>query len=206
METSKDWRNKKRSELLALRKTITNNDRMQWSKKITNLLENSFPTLYSSSIGFYWPCHGEYDPYTAMISLQRHGATIALPEVEGRKKPLCFRRWWDGVPMKIGAYNIPVPDNTELVILNAMIVPMLGFDQKGYRLGYGGGYYDRTIFSINPRPLVIGVAFEISRLDNIYPNSQDVAMDFIVTELGVYQVSKKGISLISINKCAIESL
>jgi len=109
---------------------------------------------------------------------------------EGRKNPLCFRRWWEEAPMKIGAYNIPVPDNTELVTLNVIIVPMLGFDTQGYRLGYGGGYYDRTILSINPRPLVIGIAFEVLQLDNIYPNLQDAAMDFIITEAGIYQVSK----------------
>tara|TARA_B100000686_G_scaffold222295_1_gene229447 strand:+ start:1861 stop:2481 length:621 start_codon:yes stop_codon:yes gene_type:complete len=205
METSKEWRNRKRSELLACRKAITNNDRMQWSIKITSLLEYGFPILYRSSIGFYWPCHGEYDPHPAMISLQKRGATIALPEVAERKNPLCFRQWWEEAPMKIGAYNIPVPENTELIIINAIIVPMLGFDTQGHRLGYGGGYYDRTISSINPHPLVIGIAFESLRLDSIYPNSHDVAMDFIVTEAGIYQVSKQKISIIPIDKCVLEN-
>ena len=82
---------------------------------------------------------------------------------------------------------------------------MLGFDKNGYRLGYGGGYYDRTISGINPSPLVIGVAFEILRLEDIYPRPHDVAMDFIVTEAGIYQASKQCISTISTNKCALEN-
>ena len=101
--------------------------------------------------------------------------------------------------------HIPVTDNTERVTVNALIVPMLGFDIKGYRLGYGAGYYDRTISGMNPRPLLIGVAFEILRLEDIYPRPHDVAMDFIVTEAGIFQVSKQGISRISTDKCALEN-
>jgi 5-formyltetrahydrofolate cyclo-ligase len=205
METWKEWRKKKRLELLACREAVTNNDRIQWSMKITSSLEHGFPILWKSTVGFYWPYRGEYDPHPAMSASQRRGAVLALPEVENERKLLCFHRWWKEAPMKIGAYNIPVTDNTELVMVNAIIVPMLGFDTQGYRLGYGGGYYDRTITGINPSPLVIGVAFEILRLDNIYPRPHDVAMDFIVTEAGIYQASKQGISTISTSKCALEN-
>jgi 5,10-methenyltetrahydrofolate synthetase len=205
METWQEWRKKKRLELLACRETVASNDRIQWSMKITSSLEHGFPVLWKSTVGFYWPYRGEYDPRPTMSALLRRGAVLALPEVESERKMLCFRRWWKEAPMKIGAYNIPVTDNTELVMVNAVIVPMLGFDTQGYRLGYGGGYYDRTITEINPSPLVIGVAFEMLRLDNIHPRPHDVAMDFIVTEAGIYQVSKQGISTISTNKCAFEN-
>ena len=130
---------------------------------------------------------------------------IKAAEIEGKERPLCFRRWWKEAPMKIGTHNIPVTDNTERVTVNAIIVPMLGFDTKGYRLGYGAGYYDRTISGMTPRPLLIGVAFEILRLEDIYPRPHDVAMDFIVTEAGIFQVSKQGISRISTDKCALEN-
>ena len=205
MENWQEWRKKKRLELLACRETVTNNDRIQWSMKITSSLEYGFPILNKSTVGFYWPYRGEYDPHPVMSALQKRGAVLALPEVESKRKLLYFRRWWKEAPMKIGAYNIPVTDNTELVMVDAIIVPMLGFDTQGYRLGYGGGYYDRTIIGFNPSPLVIGVAFEILRLDTIYPGSHDVAMDFIVTEAGIYQASKQGISTIPINKCALEN-
>ncbi len=202
METWQEWRKKKRLELLARREAVASSDRIQWSIEITNSLDHGFPILWNSTVGFYWPYRGEYDPRPAMNSLQKRGSILALPAVESKKKLLCFRRWWKEAPMKKGAYNIPVTDNTELVMVDAVIVPMLGFDIQGYRLGYGGGYYDRTIIGTNPSPLVIGVTFEILRLDNIYPRPHDVAMDFIVTEAGIYQVSKRGISIISANKCA----
>ena len=200
-----EWRKKKRIELLACREAVTNNDRTRWSIEVSSLLEHGFPILCKSTVGFYWSYRGEYDPQPTMSALQTRGAVLALPEIEGKEKPLYFRRWWKEAPMKIGAYNIPVTDNTERVTVNALIVPMLGFDTKGYRLGYGAGYYDRTISGMNPRPLLIGVAFEILRLEDIYPRPHDVAMDFIVTEAGIFQVSKQGISRISTDKCALEN-
>ena len=200
-----EWRKKKRIELLACREAVTNNDRTRWSIEISSLLEHGFPILCKSTVGFYWSYRGEFDPQPAMSALQKRGAVLALPEIESKERPLCFRRWWKEAPMKIGAYNIPVTDNTERVTVNALIVPMLGFDIKGYRLGYGAGYYDRTISGMNPRPLLIGVAFEILRLEDIYPRPHDVAMDFIVTEAGIFQVSKQGISRISTDKCALEN-
>ena len=205
METWKEWRKKKRLELLASREAVTDSDRTLWSKRITNLLDHGFPILWKSTVGFYWPYRGEYDPRPAMNALLKRGSVLALPEVENERRLLCFRRWWEEAPMKIGDYNIPVADNTELVMVDAIIVPMLGFDIQGYRLGYGGGYYDRTIISLNPSPLVIGVTFDFLRVDNIYPRPHDIAMDFIVTEAGIYQVSKKGLSIISTNKCASEN-
>ena len=200
-----EWRKKKRIELLACREAVTNNDRTRWSIEISSLLEHGFPILCKSTVGFYWSYRGEYDPQPTMSALQTRGAVLALPEIEGKEKPLYFRRWWKEAPMKIGSYNIPVTDNTERVTVNAIIVPMLGFDTKGYRLGYGGGYYDRTISGMNPRPLLIGVAFEILRLEDIYPRPHDVAMDFIVTEAGIFQVSKQGMSRIFTDKCALEN-
>lgn len=205
METWQEWRKKKRLELLVCREAVTNNDRLCWSMRITASLKHGFPILWKSTVGFYWPNRGEYDPLPVMSTLQERGAVLALPEVESERKLLCFRRWWKEAPMKIGAYNIPITDNTESVMVNAIIVPMLGFDTQGYRLGYGGGYYDRTITGINPSPLVIGVAFEILRLDNIYPRPHDIAMDYVITEAGIYQVSRQGISTISTNKCASEN-
>jgi 5,10-methenyltetrahydrofolate synthetase len=172
---------------------------------ITTSLEHGFPMLWKNTVGFYWPYRGEFDPRPAMNIIQDRGARLALPEVENKNKLLRFRRWWKEAPMKTGAYNIPIPDNTELVMVNAILVPMLGFDVQGYRLGYGGGYYDRTLTTISPRPLVIGVAFEILRLENFHHRPHDIAVDFIVTEAGIYRVTTKEIEIISTKKCASEN-
>ena len=200
-----EWRKKKRIELLACREAVTNNDRTRWSIEVSSLLEHGFPVLCKSTVGFYWSYRGEYDPQPVMSALQKRGAVLALPEIEGKERPLCFRRWWKDAPRTIGAHNMPVTANPERGAGNALRGPMLGFDTKGYRLGYGGGYYDRTISGINPRPLLIGVAFEILRLEDIYPRPHDVAMDFIVTEAGIFQVSKQGMSRIFTDKCALEN-
>ena len=108
--------------------------------------------------------------------------------------------------MKIGAYDIPVPDNTDRVTVRAMVIPMIGFDKQGFRLGYGSGYFDRTLVAIMPRPLAIGVAFEILRVDTLHPQPHDVPMDFIVTEAGIYRSTINGLELISAETCAAESV
>ncbi|MGH8685740.1 MAG: 5-formyltetrahydrofolate cyclo-ligase [Nitrosospira sp.] len=176
-----------------------------WSASITYSLEQGFPSLQESVVGFCWPHRGEYDPRPAMDYLRERGATLALPEIVNKHESLRFRKWWREAPMKIGAYDIPVPDNTDLVTVDAVIAPMIGFDQLGFRLGYGGGYFDRTLVAIDPSPLAIGVAFEILRLNNVHPQSHDIPMNFIVTETGIYRVTVTGLELISTEECAAEN-
>ena len=137
-----------------------------------------------------------------MDFFQTRGATLALPEVVNKHEPLRFRKWWRGAPMKIGAYDIPVPDNTDLVTVDALIIPMIGFDKLGFRLGYGSGYFDRTLAAMNPRPLAIGVAFEILRLEDLHPHTHDIPMDFVVTEAGIYHATRTGLKLVSAGQCA----
>jgi 5-formyltetrahydrofolate cyclo-ligase len=80
-----------------------------------------------------------------------------------------------------------VPADGEAVLPNVLVVPLVGFDVRGYRLGYGGGYYDRTLAAMPEKPLTIGVGFEMAKLHTIYPQSHDVPMDLIVTEHDIYR-------------------
>lgn len=195
-----EWRKNQRAELMARREAVATTDYRRWSAAISAALEQGFPALQKGVVGFCWPHRGEYDPRPAMDFFQQHGATLALPEVvneaQDNDAPLRFRKWWPEAPMRPGAYAIPVPDNTERVTPSALIMPMLGFDQQGYRLGYGGGYFDRTLVAIKPRPLAIGVAFEMLRLSSVHPQPHDIAMDFVVTEAGIYQVTASGLVLV----------
>ncbi len=196
-----DWqslRKQQRTHLVECRKAITQNDHCIWSNTITTLLQQGFPELGKKNIGIYWPIHGEYDPRPIGIYFHQQGASLALPVVANKHSPLCFQKWWPDAPMKKGAYGIPTPENTEQVNIDIVMVPMLGFDSQGYRLGYGSGYFDRTLAVINPRPVVIGIAFEISRVDSVDPQSHDIPMDFVVTEAGLYRNIKN--TLISIKK------
>jgi 5-formyltetrahydrofolate cyclo-ligase len=205
MHNWREWRKHQRTELMARRELISEEEHRCWSAAITYSLEQGFPSLQESVVGFCWPHRGEYDPRPATDYLRERGATLALPEIVNKHESLRFRKWWREAPMKIGAYDIPVPDNTDLVTVDAVIAPMIGFDQLGFRLGYGGGYFDRTLVAIDPSPLAIGVAFEILRLNNVHPQSHDIPMNFIVTETGIYRVTVTGLELISTEECAAEN-
>jgi 5,10-methenyltetrahydrofolate synthetase len=202
MDNWREWRKQRRCELIALRGAVPENDYYCWNTAITELLKGGFPWLQGISAGFCWPHRGEYDPRLMMDFILRHGGVVALPEVAGKHEPLKFRQWWREAPMKMGAYAIPVPDNTPLVSVRAMIIPMVGFDQRGFRLGYGSGYFDRTLVSILPRPVAIGVAFEIARLPDLHPQPHDVPMDFVVTEAGIYRTGENGLARVSMEECA----
>ena len=112
------------------------------------------------------------------------GADAALPVVTEKRQPLEFWHWTPGTKMRLGAWNIPVPATRHVVRPTALLVPLLGHDDAGFRLGYGAGYYDRTLASLAPKPLTVGVGFETARLHTIFPQSHDIPMDAVATEAG----------------------
>jgi 5-formyltetrahydrofolate cyclo-ligase len=183
----KAWKAAQREQLLAKRLAISSTERAAWDAAIAQHLIHGFPQLATMSIGLYWPFQGEVDPRPAVHHFCAAGATAALPAVVGKGLPLQFLSWWPGVAMTTGVYNIPVPQGTDLVVPQVLIMPPVGFDAAGYRLGYGGGFYDRTLADITPRPLTIGVAYELSRLETIHPQAFDLPMDYVVTERGIFK-------------------
>jgi len=195
------WRRQQRAALIARRVALPAAQRREWSAAISACVESCFPMLVEMTIGFCWPYRGEFDARFAIRYFRSRGATAALPAVIDKAGPLQFRRWWPGAPMTPGAYDIPVPDGTEPVVPDTAIVPMNGFDGQGYRLGYGGGYFDRTLAAAAPRPLALGVSFEFARLPTIYPQPHDIAMDFVVTEAGVHAVSNARLEPITPEEC-----
>ncbi len=107
---------------------------------------------------------------------------MALPAVVDKKGPLEYRAWRPGEALVDGVWNIPIPEVRNVVVPQAVLAPLVGFDRQCYRLGYGGGYFDRTLAAISPRPLAIGVGYEMSQIETIFPQSFDIPMDVIVTE------------------------
>ena len=152
------------------------------SEAITAALIQILPSCPGALIGFYWPFKGEYDPRPLARLLHANGTRLALPVVVEKAKPVIFREWWPGIPMTHGVWNIPIPEAGDPVAPDVLLVPLVGFDRQGYRLGYGGGYYDRTLAALPAKPRAIGVGFELSRITTIHPQPHDVAMDLIVTE------------------------
>jgi 5,10-methenyltetrahydrofolate synthetase len=97
---------------------------------------------------------------------------------------MIFRSWRQGEKLEHGIWNIPVPAEGAVVTPTLLLVPLVGFDPAGYRLGYGGGYYDRTLAQCVPRALTIGIGYAMSRLATIHPQPHDIPMDRILTEDG----------------------
>jgi 5,10-methenyltetrahydrofolate synthetase len=151
-------------------------------------LQYGFPGLAKGVVAFCWPIQNEYDARFLVRHLREQGATAALPVVLAPRTPLVFREWHPGVEMEVGKLDIPYPKASAELVPNTVLLPMNGFDRQGYRLGYGGGFFDRTLESLrDSKPLVIGVSFELAAIDTIQPQPWDIPMDYVVTERGVYR-------------------
>jgi 5-formyltetrahydrofolate cyclo-ligase len=180
--TIRDWRKATRTRLIAERLAIAPPDREAASERIGTALGAALAARPSRLIGFYWPFRGEYDPRGLMASMRERGAQLALPVIVERGQPLVFRAWSPGSLMTAGVWNIPVPEAGETVQPDLLIVPLVGFDRENYRLGYGGGFYDRTIAAMPVKPHTIGVGFALGRLATIYPQPHDIALDAVITD------------------------
>jgi 5-formyltetrahydrofolate cyclo-ligase len=175
-----------RARLIAERESIDSRIFERNSAAITATVSSLVAARSPRLLGFYWPHRRECDLISIAGSAVAEGRQAALPMVIGPGKPLEFRRWWPGIAMATGVYDIPFPASGEPVVPDLIVLPMVGFDSAGYRLGYGGGYYDRTLAAFRPRPFTIGVGFELGRVDTIEPQPHDVPLDMIVTEAGVF--------------------
>lgn len=185
------WRREQRGRLTERRQAIPQAERRRLQSLILDLVERHFAQLTDRLIGFYWPFRGEIGLHPLISRLIERGARAALPVVVEKRRPLEFWAWRPGAPLERGVWNIPIPAKREVVRPTALFVPLLGFDEAGYRLGYGGGYYDRTLATMDPKPLTIGVGFELGRLPSIQPQPHDIPMDALVTEAGVLGVSSE---------------
>lgn len=180
--TIRDWRKATRDRLIAQRIALSAEERAAKSDRIGQALRDALEPYAGGLVGFYWPFRGEFDPRGVVGALRERGTRLALPVIVERGQPLVFREWTPGSLMVQGTWKIPMPESGEAVFPNLLIVPLVGFDRDGYRLGYGGGFYDRTIAAMAERPRTIGVGFELGRLETIYPQPHDIALETIVTE------------------------
>jgi len=195
-QSLKSWRRTQRERLIAERLAIPDATLAAWRQRMDGYVERSFPGLARSRVAFCWPIKNEYDARHIARTLRGLGALTALPVVVAPKSPLAFREWHPGVELAKGALDIPYPVNSREIVPDAVLLPMNGWDPQGYRLGYGAGFFDRTLASLEKKPVVIGVAYEQARLDTIHPQPWDIPVDYLVTERGVYRRDAEGLAFL----------
>lgn len=183
------WRRAERTRLRAARSAVPAADRREHAEALQAHVAAALDDLSVRSavctVSGYWPIKDEPDLRPLMIRLHEAGVRVALPVVEQIAAPLVFRRWSPGQRMQRGVWNIPVPPPDAAALApDILLAPLLGWDGAGYRLGYGGGYFDRTLAMPGTR-IAIGVGFESGRLTTVFPQPHDIPMDIVVTEVGV---------------------
>lgn len=142
--------------------------------------------LAPASLGFCWPYRAEFDMREVVAAWLAADACrwAALPVVGTTGTPMRWRRWDPAVQMPLDRYGIPFPGDGPDLHPALLVIPCNGFDARGYRIGYGAGHFDRTLAAMQPRPVAVGVAYELARMADTQPQGHDLPMDWLVTEAG----------------------
>jgi 5,10-methenyltetrahydrofolate synthetase len=172
------FRRAERERLYAMRRTVPVAERGAVEEAISAGLDAlDLPT--GTVVSGYWPIRGEPDLRPWLARVAARGIKVALPVVVARDAPLAFRAWTPGAPMTRGTWNIPVPAKGAEVTPDVVLAPLVGVDRAGYRLGNGGGYFDRTLAAMSPREIV-GVGHAFARIDTIFPMPWDIPMTLVI--------------------------
>ena len=191
------WRKAERTRLRAARLALSVGERKEIGEALAGHLRQVLKDRFGGAPGkvfsAYWPIKGEPDLRPLMADLHEGGVTVALPLVETKAAPLTFRRWTPETRMVRGDWNIPVPPpDAPVVTPDIALAPLVGWTADGYRLGYGGGYFDRTLAALSPKPFVVGIGINAAQLKTIYPQPHDIPLDLILTEKGVQTEGELG--------------
>lgn len=177
-----------RRRMRALRRDLPAADRAAAHGAAVARLRAAIEFPAGAVISGFWSLDEEFDVRPLLRDLASQGHDIALPVVTGRRQPLTFRRWTPDMAMALDTFGVAVPPADAPVLVPAiLLVPLLAFDDQGYRLGYGGGYYDRTLAALRAgplEPLAVGIGYWAQRLDHVPHGGFDQRLDWIVTEAG----------------------
>jgi 5-formyltetrahydrofolate cyclo-ligase len=183
--TVREWRSEKRRQLTELRRQMPGKERARAELAILEIVDGA-NILDAVNTAVYWPLEGEFNSRILMARVQKAGGRLAIPVIAAPDTPLEFWHWDGRAKMHPrGPWDIPAPVDRHVLVPSILFIPLLGFDADSHRLGHGGGYFDRTLANMNPRPVTIGIGYELGRLDTIYPQSHDIPLDAIVTEKGI---------------------
>ena len=176
------WRKHTRETLIAGRLALGVSALQKKGERAKQALLATVDLKQYPILGIYWSMRGEIDVRDLARQHIEAGGAVALPVVVEKAAPVEFWKWQPGMGMKRGIWNIPVPMTREVLIPDACIVPLVGFDGEHYRLGYGGGYYDRTLAALARRPFCVGLGYADARLPSIFAQPHDIPMNIIVTD------------------------
>jgi 5-formyltetrahydrofolate cyclo-ligase len=174
-----------RREKLAARLALDEKTRLALSARIAAHLGRLLIPLPPQTLAFCAPVRGEFDALPLATLLIDRGWRAAMPVVVAPDAPMTFRAWTPATAMTIDRHGIPIPAEGDAVTPEIVLLPLVAFDSQGFRVGYGGGYFDRTLATLVPRPFSIGVGFELAHVADIRPQAHDVRLDAMVTETGV---------------------
>ncbi|MFI4889550.1 MAG: 5-formyltetrahydrofolate cyclo-ligase [Steroidobacterales bacterium] len=177
------WRKAERERLISARSLLSPDYRAQQTLAITAAIEPLLTNcpVANPTISVYWPIRAEPDLRPWMHALAERGVRIALPLAIALRQPLSFREWRPRARLARGLWNIPYPADGAVLTPDVVIAPLVGFDAACYRLGYGGGFFDRTLAMLDPKPMAIGIGYSGAALRTIFPQPHDIPMDWIVT-------------------------
>jgi 5-formyltetrahydrofolate cyclo-ligase len=175
------WRKAERERLLAVPLALSSETRAAQTLAIAAELDRLIPTDGTEIVSVYWPIRAEPDLRPWMQTRFEHGTRIALPVALAHGQPLTFREWQPGARLAHGLWRIPYPAEGHELTPTVVLAPVVGFDRQGYRLGYGGGFFDRTLAVLRPKPLVLGLGYPCTAIETIFPQPHDIRMDRIVS-------------------------
>lgn len=184
---------------LAVRKALIEQrlnmpDRLQRAEWLQRVMRIWLVGRPDTVIGAYWPIKGEFDPLPALHRWKEDGELqgeplrrrIGLPVIDKVHKTLTFHAWYPGCPMEEDAFGILKPKDTIVFEPELLLVPCVGFGPGGLRLGYGGGFFDRTLATLSPRPFTVGVCYSHGYLPWLEAEAHDIPMDALLTDEGVF--------------------
>lgn len=181
------FRSTSRTRLIAAREALDPAQHEAASAAIETHLGRLLQRLAPAVIGFCWPFRAEFDCRPLMARCMARGARTALPVMVAPRAAMIFREWREDSAVIEDRFGIHIPRAGATLVPDVILMPVNAFDEAGYRLGYGGGYFDRTLAALSPRPCAIGVGFELARLPTIRPQGHDQRLDYVVTEAGCFR-------------------